>query len=74
MSRQQLSLFCSAPRDRAVIQVIYVKTFKTATILFIDSVTISMASVTLLLTIVDMYMLSGCELIDTENISVSSQN
>jgi hypothetical protein len=45
-----------------------------ATILFIDSVTISMASVTLLLTIVDMYMLSGCELIDTENISVSSQN
>jgi len=37
MSRQQLSLFCSAPRDRAVIQVISVKTFKTAAILFIDS-------------------------------------
>jgi hypothetical protein len=34
MSRQQLSLFCSAPRDRAVIQVISVKTFKTASILF----------------------------------------
>jgi hypothetical protein len=39
MSRQQLPLFCSAPRDRAAIQVISVKTFKTAAILFIDSVT-----------------------------------
>ena len=39
MSRQQFSLFRSAPRDRAVIQVISVKTFKTAAILFIDSVT-----------------------------------
>ena len=57
MSRQQLSLFCSAPRDRAVIQVISVKTFKTAAILFIDSVTVSMTSVTLLLTIVDIYII-----------------
>ena len=53
MSRQQLSLFCSAPRDRAVIQVISVKTFKTAAILFIASITVSTTSMTLLLTIVD---------------------
>jgi hypothetical protein len=44
MSRQQLSLFRSAPRDRAVIQVISVKTLKTAAILFIDSVTVNMTS------------------------------
>ena len=57
MSRQQLSLFCSAPRDRAVIQVISVKTFKTAAILFIDRVTVSMTYVTLLLTIVDIHII-----------------
>ena len=64
MSRQQLSLFCSAPRDRAVIQV-----FKTAAILFIDSVTVSMTSVTLLLTIVDIFQYQGSLFLILEIIS-----
>jgi len=69
MSRQQLSLFCSAPRNRAVIQVISVKTFKTAAILFINSVTVSMTSVTLLLTIVDIFQYQGSLFLILEIIS-----